>query len=271
MKYVLITGAYGGMGYAAAKAIAERGDTVFALDKSVRTAEPNIIPVEADVTDGESVQRAFDFVRSQTDELFAILHFAGIYRLDSLVEMSEERFTEIFNINLFGAYRVNKAFLPLLREGSRIVLTTSELAPLTPLPFTGVCAITKTALERYAQSLRMELQLLGIDLSVLRPGAVKTALLSDSTRELEQFCGNTRIYIYNAEKFRKIVNSVESKHVPPKKIAKTAIRALTAKRPKYIYNVNRNPLLRVWNVLPARCQTAVIRRILKSKPKGDRL
>lgn len=268
MKHVLITGAYGGMGFAAAKALAKRGYTVFALDKTVRQAEANIIPVEADVTDGESVQRAFAYVRTQTDALFAIVHFAGVYRLDSLVEMSEARFTEIFNINLFGAYRVNKTFLPLLHEGSRILLTSSELAPLTPLPFTGVYAITKTALERYAESLRLELQLLGIDVCVLRPGAVKTGLLSDSTRELEQFCDRTAIYTYNAEKFRKIVNSVESKNIPPEKIAKTAVRALTAKTPKYVYNVNRNPLLRLWNVLPARGQTAAIRKILKSK--GER-
>lgn len=265
MKYILITGAYGGMGYATVKALSVCGYTVFALDKAVREAEANIIPVEADVTSSESVKRAFEFVESQTDALDAILHFAGIYRLDSLVEMSERRFTEIFDINLSGAYRVNKEFLPLLRGGSRILLTTSELAPLTPLPFTGIYAITKTALERYAQSLRMELQLLDISVSVLRPGAVKTGLLADSTRELEQFCSNTRIYTYNAEKFRKIVNRVEAKNVPPEKIAKTAVRALTAKRPKYVYNINRNPLLRLWNVLPARWQTFATKRILKPK------
>ncbi len=268
MKHVLITGAYGGMGYATAKAFAERGYSVFAADRTVKEAEPNIIPVEADVTDAESIDRAFAFVASQTGKLDAIVHFAGIYRLDSLVEMSEARFTEIFNVNLFGAYRVNKAFLPLLREGSRIILTSSELAPIAPLPFTGIYAITKTALERYAESLRMELQLLGISVSVLRPGAVKTGLLSDSTRELEEFCSNTRIYACNAEKFRRIVNRVESKNIPPEKIAKTALRTLMAKRPRYVYNVNRNRLLRLWNVLPAKGQTAVIRKILK--PKGER-
>lgn len=265
MRNVLVTGAYGGMGYATAKALAENGFTVFALDKTVREAEKNIIPVQADLTDGDSVTRAFESVKAQTGELFAVLHFAGVYRLDSLVEMSEERFTEIFNINLFGAYRVNKAFLPLLREGSRIVLTTSELAPIAPMPFTGVYAITKTALERYADSLRMELQLLGITVSVLRPGAVKTTLLSDSTRELEQFCDRTKLYTYNAEKFRNIVDRVEAKNIPPEKVAKTALRALTTRRPKYVYNINCNPLLRLWNVQPARCRTAVIRRILQSK------
>ncbi|MBQ6432232.1 MAG: SDR family NAD(P)-dependent oxidoreductase [Oscillospiraceae bacterium] len=271
MKHVLITGAYGGMGCATAKALAERGFTVFALDRRVKEAEPHVMPVEADVTDSESVKRAFEFVSSQTGELAAILHFAGIYRLDSLVEMNEERFTGIFNVNLFGAYRVNKTFLPLLKAGSRIILTTSELAPLAQMPFTGVYGMTKAALDDYASALRMELQLLGISVSVIRPGAVKTGLLSDSTRELEQFCTGTKNYTYNAEKFRKVVNSVEAKNVPPEKIAKTAVRALTAKQPKYVYNVNRNPLLRLWNVLPARCQTAVIRKILKPKTKGERL
>ena len=265
MCCILITGAYGGMGYATAKTLSERGYTVFALDKTVREAEGNIIPVEADVTDGESVRRAYEFVRSQTDKLYAILHFAGIYRLDLLVEMSEERFTEIFHINLFGAYRVSREFLPLLKKGSRIVLTSSELAPLTPLPFTGIYAITKTALEKYAESLRMELQLLGVGVCVIRPGAVKTGLLSDSTRELDAFTANTRYYSYNAERFKSIVNRVESKNIPPQKIAKTAIRALTARRPKYVYNVNRNPLLRLWSVLPPRWQTFAIRKILQSK------
>ena len=264
MKNVVITGAYGGMGYAAARALASRGFRVFALDRSVREAEENIVPVEVDVTDADSVQRAFEAVRAQTDELYAVLHFAGIYRLDSLVEMSEERFIGIFNVNLFGAYRVNKAFLPLLKEGSRIVLTTSELAPLDPLPFTGVYAITKSALDKYAYSLRMELQLLGVKVSVIRPGAVDTGLLSVSTQELDRFCENTRVYAYNAARFKKIVGDVEAKRVAPEVIAKTAVRALTARRPKYVYAVNRNPLLRLLNLLPAKWQTAIIGKILGS-------
>lgn len=264
MKYVVITGAYGGMGYAAAKALAARGYGVFALDKAVREAEENIVPVEVDVTDAASVERAVAAVRAQTDVVYAVLHFAGIYRLDSLVEMSEERFTGIFDVNLFGAYRVNKAFLPLLTAGSRVVLTTSELAPLDPLPFTGIYAITKSALDKYAYSLRMELQLLGIKVSVIRPGAVDTGLLTVSTRELDRFCENTQIYTYNAERFKKIVNDVEAKRVAPAVVAKTAVRALTARRPKYVYAVNRNPLLRLLNLLPAKWQNAIIRKILRS-------
>ena len=229
----------------------------------MRKAEPNVIPIETDVTDAGSVRRAFERVKAETDELTAIIHFAGIYRLDSLVEITEERIREIFEVNLFGAYRINKEFLTLLKCGSRILITTSELAPLSPLPFTGIYAITKSTLDRYAYSLRMELQLLGIYVSVIRPGAVKTALLSVSTEELDRFCENTELYTYNADRFRKIVNRVEAKSVPPEAVAKTVLRALTVRKPKYVYSLNRNPFLRILNRLPARLQTFIIKRILK--------
>ena len=191
------------------------------------------------------------------------MHFAGIYNLDSLVEISEEEFVRIFNINLFGIYRVNKAFVPMLRRGGRIVITSSELAPLDPLPFTGLYAVTKSAVEKYAYSLRMELNLHGISVSVIRPGAVRTDMLGASTAALEDFCKRTKRYSYNADNFRRVVNSVETKNVPPEKVAETAIRAMSAKRPKYVYNINRNFLLRLLNILPKRMQVWVISKILK--------
>ena len=263
MKNVLITGAYGGMGYKTAKLLANSGFTVYALDKLVGSPENNIIPVAADVTDIKSLNSAYEKIKEIAGGLYAIIHFAGIYRLDSLVEMSEERFVSSFDINVFGAYRVNKIFLPLLKKGSRIVITTSELAPLSPLPFTGIYAVTKATLDDYAFSLRMELQLLGISVSVLRAGAVKTGLLSVSKKELDNFCENTKLYSYNAERFKKIVDGVEAKNVPPEKIAKKVLKTLNAKKPKYVYNVNRNPLLLLLNILPARWQTKIIGKILK--------
>ena len=143
MKDVLITGAFGGMGKAAVKLMRERGYRVFALDRRSISAEENIIPIEADVTNEESILSAFEKVKEKTDSLYAIIHFAGIYMLDSLVEMSSADFEKIFKINLGGVYLVNKTFLPLLETGSRILITTSELAPLDPLPFTGIYAVTK--------------------------------------------------------------------------------------------------------------------------------
>ncbi len=262
MKKILITGVLGGMGRATAQMMLDEGFTVYGIDR----ADGCELPIEyfsADLTDQSSVAKAYDEISKRTDCLDAILHFAGIYNLDSLVEISEENFVRIFNINLFGIYRVNKTFMPMIKSGGRIVITSSELAPLDPLPFTGLYAITKTAVEKYAYSLRMELNLKGIKVSVIRPGAVKTDMLGASTNALDRFCESTKTYSYNAKRFKNIVNSVESKNVSPQKIAKTARKAITSKRPKYIYNVNRNLLLRLLNILPSRWQVAIISKILK--------
>lgn len=262
---ILITGAYGGMGRATARLLADAGFRVFALDKTVSDGEENIIPVEADVTDENSVKNAFECVSKQTDELFGIIHFAGIYMLDSLVEMSGEDFERIFRINLGGAFLVNKTFLPLLRNGSRIVITTSELAPLDPLPFTGIYAVTKGALDKYAYSLRMELQLMGIGVSVLRAGAVTTGMLGASTEALDRFCEKTEFYTCNADRFKRIVDSVEARSVDPVKIAEKVKKILKKKNPRFAYSVNRNPLLLVLNVLPKGIQCFAIKQVLKRR------
>ena len=263
MKYVLVTGAYGGMGRAVVKALSDNGYFVIALDKNIGEASDNIMPIQADITDEDSVAAAFKRVREVTDELFAILHFAGIYMLDSLVEMDTEAYDRIFDVNVRGAFIVNKTFLPLLKCGSRIVITTSELAPLDPLPFTGIYAVTKGALDKYSYSLRMELQLLGIPVSTLRAGAVHTGMLSVSTAALERFCDNTELYRCNAARFRKIVDRVEARCVPPEKIAKKTMSVLKARKPRFAYAVNRNPLLLLMNMLPKRVQFWAIRQVLK--------
>ncbi len=263
MKNIVITGAYGGMGSATTKLLKNLGYRVFALDLKVKEKEENIIPVSVDITSEESIINAFNFVKEQVNEIYAVIHFAGIYQLNSLVEMKNQDFTKIFNINLKGAYLINKTFLPLLKNGSKIILTTSELAPLDPLPFTGIYAITKSALDKYAYSLRMELQLLGIKVSVLRAGAVKTNMLGVSTSALDKFVEETKLYSCNATRFKKIVNSIESKCVPPEKIAKKCIKILNKKNPKFAYSINRNKLLLLLNTLPQRFQFWVIKKILK--------
>lgn len=262
MKNILITGVCGGMGHAAAKRFLEAGFRVFGVD----CREDCDLPIDyfpVDITNADSVEEARAKISAETDNLDGILHFAGIYNLDSLIEISEEEFVRIFNINLFGVYRINRAFVPLLQKGGRVIITSSELAPLDPLPFTGLYAVTKGAVEKYADSLRMELNLHGVSVSVIRPGAVNTGMLGASTAALEKFCKNTKRYSCNAEKFRRVVDSVEAKNVPPEKIADTAFQAMTAKQPKYVYNINRNPLLRLLNVLPRRLQVWIIAQILK--------
>lgn len=263
MKYVIVTGADGGMGRATVKYLKNRGYFVFALDKREISEESGVMPITVDVTSEQSVRSAFEKVKSVTESVYAVIHFAGIYMLDSLVETSGADFEKIFAINVFGAFYVNKIFMPLMKNGSKIVMVTSELAAIDPLPFTGIYAVTKSALDRYAFSLRMELQLKEIAVSVIRAGAVKTNMLGASTAALDRFSAETELYKYNAERFKKIVNGVESRCVPPEKIAEKAVAVIEKKNPRFAYSVNNNFLLKLYGILPSRLKFRVVKNILK--------
>lgn len=263
MKYVLLTGAAGGMGQKAAITLAQSGYFVFALDKKPILPSVNIMPITADLTDAESVKNAFEIISAHTDELYGIMHFAGIYMLDSLLEIESESFERIFKINLGGVFLINKTFAPLLKKGSRVLIITSELAPLDPLPFTGIYAITKAAVDKYAYSLRMELQLLDVYVSVLRAGATDTDMLPASTSALDRFCANTQLYSCNAERFKRIVDSVEARNISAQRLADKALRIFEKKRPRFAYSINRNPLLLLLNALPKRLQLWIIKKLLK--------
>ena len=129
------------MGYAAAKKLIEEGYRVVGLDLIRPDLIPGLTFIQVDLTDRNAVEKAFQEICSEGISIDCMIHLAGIYNLDSLVEINDEDFTRIFQINLFSVYRINEIFLPLLKDGGRILITTSELAPLNPLPFTGIYAI----------------------------------------------------------------------------------------------------------------------------------
>ncbi len=269
MKYAVLTGASGGMGLAIAKELTVNGYYVFGLDiKKPEVELENFEFIKTNIREQHDIEHAFKKINKSEIKLDAIISTAGIYDMNSLIEMSEEDFIKIFDINVFGIYRLNKAFVPILKEGGKVVMISSELAPLDPLPFTGIYGITKTTVEKYAFSLRMELQLLNKQVVVVRPGAVDTQLLSVSNVCLEKFTNTTTNYKYNAKKFKGVVDKVESRKVSPERIGKLIKKILSKKKPKYVYKINRNPLLLLMHILPKRTQNWAIKKILLSKEKN---
>lgn len=261
-KTALITGVAGGMGYATAKELIHEGYHVVGFDISQPAFIPGLTFIKTDLTDPRSIDDAFQELHKRDMAFDCIIHMAGIYNLDSLVEISDEEFMNIFQTNLFSVYRINRLVLSLLKKKARIIITTSELAPLHPLPFTGIYAITKTALESYAFSLQMELQLLGFEVVILRPGAVNTGLLGKSVEALNTFCSKTELYPYHSGHFRDIVNLVEARNISPSRISDVVLKIIKAKHPKPVYSINRNPLLLLMNILPLRLQLFLIKKLL---------
>ena len=263
MKKAIISGYSGGMGLETAKKLSENGYFVYGLDiKSPDVELENTKFIKTDVRDLDSVKSAFEIISKECDEIDLIISMAGTYTFNSLIEMNEEEFLKIFDINVFGVYRLNKIFVPLLKKKGKIIIVSSELATVDPLPFTGLYGITKATLEKYAYSLRMELQLLEYQVIVIRPGAVETSFIEMSARSIEEFSNNTVMYHHIAERYKKVVNGIESKTIKTNKIANLVYKISNKKKPKYVYKINRNKLLLLMNLLPKRFQNWVIKKIL---------
>ena len=265
MKDILITGGASGMGNAVAKTLANNGYNVFSLDiKKADNLPKNVTQLTVDITSLDSVQKAYEYISSKVENLDAIINFAGIIMMDSLIEISEEDFVKIFNVNLFGTYRVNKVFAPLvIKNKGKIIVTTSELAPNKILPFNAIYSVSKKALDAYAEGLRMELGLLGVQVVTLRPGAVKTELIQSSSSALDKLVNNTSLYKNFTKNFKKIVDANQSGTIPAEKIGALVLKILNKKSPKCVYTKNANIKLKMLNLVPAKARIGLIKMLLK--------
>lgn len=264
-KTVIVTGGASGMGRAVVSHLAEKGYFVYSLDIN-RSGEQNdnICEITVDVCSQESIDKAYEVISKQTDEIFAVINFAGIIMMNSLVEITEEDFIKIFNVNLFGAYRINKTFLPLiLKNKGKIIVTTSELAPNKIIPFNSIYSISKKALDAYAEGLRMELSLLGIKVITLRPGAVSTNMIDKSNGALEKFEKSTVLYKDITAKFKRIVDAEQGSAIPAVKIAELVYKILERKRPKYVYAKNVSKKLKLLNCISTNLQIKIYNKLLK--------
>ena len=258
---VLITGACGGLGRAAAFAFAEKGYRVFAADvRAFEDPPEGVTGVIMDVTDDSSVESA----AGKLGPLDLIVHLAGIYTMDSFIEIPTESLQRMIDVNLMGAVRVNRAFFPNVRMGSgRIIIVASELAPLDPLPFNGIYSVTKRALDGYAHSLALELDLLGIRVTTVYPGAYGDGMTQAAIRSMERMSRESKLYPDVAERFRRIVLSEIGKKKPPKKFAERLVRLADKRKPPFRVFMNNSLKLGLFSAMPIGLQAFVLRRLLK--------
>ena len=263
-KTVLITGIASGIGRATAKMLADDGCRVLGID----IAEVNIestICFAADVTDGAAISSIAEELKAQGVCLDAIINAAGMHAMCSLVEGDYDKMRRLTDVNLLGAMNVNRALHPLLAKDGRIVIVTSEVAPLDPLPFNGLYNISKTALDAYAQALRQELNLLGQKVVTVRPGAIETPLQSGALVATASLAKNTTLYERQAKHFLGITKKFMGKPLSPDLMAKVICRATLTKRPRLIYSKHRSVGLMLLGILPKRLQCFIIKLLLNRK------
>lgn len=137
----------------------------------------NAIVVAADVTNSEDLENLVEVVRDKHGRIDVLFVNAGITKLASFVNMSEEVFDEIFDTNIRGAYFTIQKALPLIVDGGAIVLTTSWFVEVEVAGTSAVSA-TKAALRSLTRTLASELLARGIRVNAVCRGVIAASLFS---------------------------------------------------------------------------------------------
>jgi NAD(P)-dependent dehydrogenase (short-subunit alcohol dehydrogenase family) len=189
---ILVTGSTSGFGRLTVETLARQGYTVFAGMRAVAgrnapaaealraLAEREHLAlhiVEINITDDASVVQAIKAIIETTGRLDVVVNNAGVSYTGPLEAYTLEQVQQQFDTNVFGVLRVNRAALPQMRrQGSGLLLQIGSVAGRLALPFQGLYAATKFALEGLTESYRYELAPFGIDAAIIEPGTYPTPI-----------------------------------------------------------------------------------------------
>lgn len=186
-KSILITGASSGFGRLTSEAFADAGWHTFGAMRNVATSNADVATelrgrgidvIELDVTSDASVDAAAATVAGACAGLDVLVNNAGVASFGIQEAFTPEAVERIFAANVFGPLRVNRAFLPAMRERrSGLIVYISSVVGRIVNPFGGVYASSKWALEALAEASSYELAPFGIDVAIVEPGAFPTEIL----------------------------------------------------------------------------------------------
>jgi NAD(P)-dependent dehydrogenase (short-subunit alcohol dehydrogenase family) len=282
---ILITGASSGIGYATALRLARRGAVVFAGirrqvdgETLVRESGGRVRPILLDVTDSNSLRAALAHFESRREFRFeALVNNAGYALAGPLELLPDEELRRQFDVNFFGPLELVRAFLPLLREHGGRIVNVSSIGGKLALPLAGAYAASKFALEAASDALRVELRPLGVSVSVIEPGQVRTPIwrrsADASLRILDRApaAGRTA-YEPMIRASLALVQRAEPGGIPPERVARAIERALFARVPKARYLVGPDARLRLALArLPEAVRDSLVLRALGKRPAAKRM
>jgi len=251
MRSVVITGVSTGIGWGATKVLIKNGYRVFGsvrkqadADRLQKEFGANFVPLIFDVVDPKAVQAGAEKVRAalKGETLFGLVNNAGIAVSGPLLYVPVDEFRTQMEVNLIGVLNATQAFAPLLGADASLkgkpgrIVNISSVGGKRAFPFIGPYAASKHALEGFSESLRRELMLFGIDVVIIGPGAVKTAIWDKAEQVDVSRYANTP-YAASLQSFSNFFLATGRKGLPPEKLGRVIMHALTTAKPKTRYAV----------------------------------
>ncbi|KAJ3151434.1 hypothetical protein HDU86_006134 [Geranomyces michiganensis] len=203
-KAVFVTGTSAGIGRNVALTLASKGYLVFAgvrkmsdgdsLVREFKTCKSykvnGIVPVIVEVTSKTAIAGALSEVKQKLEqygaELVAVVNVAGLITLSPLEITDDAEIRKEFDVNFFGVLDVTKAFLPLLKRTRGRVINIGSAASFITAPSAGIYSASKAAVAAATEALRMELRPLGVGVSLIEPGCIRTRAWDIGVKKLRE-------------------------------------------------------------------------------------
>lgn len=195
-KIALITGGSSGIGLGTAKEFIAEGAHVYItgrrkeeLDAAAKSLGSNVTAVQSDASKLDDLDRLFATIKKNHGRLDIVFANAGVGELAPLGEITEAHFDKVFDTNVKGlVFTVQKA-LPLMRDGSSIILNAS-IAGIKGMPAFSVYSATKAAVRSFARTWTTDLKDRKIRVNAISPGPIQTPAvdgLADNDQQRQQF------------------------------------------------------------------------------------
>ncbi len=186
-KVVMITGASSGIGRALAVEIgrhgaklgliARRAEIIDEVVREVKAAGGTAVALPADVQDAESISAAANKLRADLGPIDVLIANAGIGPTRDAANFSAAEVSDVINVNVIGASNSVAAVIPeMVERGSGQLVAISSLAAYRGLPRSAAYCASKAAVSAFFESLRLDLEPRGIDVTIIHPGFIKTPL-----------------------------------------------------------------------------------------------
>jgi NAD(P)-dependent dehydrogenase (short-subunit alcohol dehydrogenase family) len=281
-RAVLVTGASSGLGLESSLYLAERGFRVFAtmrdpgrrgaLDAEAARRRVEVEVLKLDVTDGASIRAAVGEIVARAGGIYGLVNNAGIQLRGYFEDLSPAEVAEVFETNLFGVMAVTRAVVPHLRRaGEGRIVVMDSIAGRIAAPALGAYCATKFALEGFAEALALEMKLVGVRVSLVEPGIVKTGIWGANRRVAAKAldpAGPYYRWFVCAEKLAdRLAASAPNR---PADVARAVHQALSARRPRFRYVVGLRPrlLLALRSYLPGESFERLYSRAVIRKTTG---
>lgn len=239
-KAVLVTGASTGIGRTITERLAAGGYFVYAgarkeADLKELGAIKNVQAVRLDVTDSKDIAAAVEIITKAGRGLYGLVNNAGVGIRGTLTDTKEEDFDFLMQVNLYGPYRITKAFAPLIVAEKGRITTIGSISGILAGRNSGVYSMSKHAIEAFADSLAAEMAPLGVQVSVIEPGNYNSEIGRSAAKRLGV---DPRL-------------ADRSHYKPPDEVAEAVTQALFEPSPKRRYMVVPNQTEAEWTIKKA--------------------